>query len=180
MSTRKLTPEQQELVTANMALAFDYARKNSPPGGMDFQEWESECLYRLCIAASTYKPELGWAFSTYAVKCLSTGWCTVQHHMTREMRDYRRHSRMGDLDILVVDQRRADTSEDVKAQLDSLLARLPERERLVLQGRAGGKILTEIGEELGITRERVRQIQERALTRLWRHVRIQGLEYAGE
>jgi RNA polymerase sigma factor (sigma-70 family) len=178
---RKLTPEQQRLAADNVGLAYQFASKNSPPGGMDYEEWESECLLRLCLAAGTYRPEMGWKFSTYAVRCLQSGWCHVQVHNTREMRDYRRRLTIGEMDVHIRDRsEKGACLNEVRAQLDALLARLPERERLVLRGRANGKFLTEIGRELGITRERVRQIQERALFRLWRYVRLKRLDFAGE
>ena len=66
-------------------------------------------------------------------------------------------------------------SEPVSAfgsgQLAALVARLNERQRLVLQRRFGldgtpVQSLAEIGRDLGISRERARQIQEEALKRL--------------
>ena len=70
-------------------------------------------------------------------------------------------------------------ADEIWSQIDSavaasaLLAVLPERERLVLTLRYGldghdERTLDEIGARLGITRERVRQIQERALAALRR------------
>jgi RNA polymerase sigma factor (sigma-70 family) len=55
-------------------------------------------------------------------------------------------------------------------QLRALLSRLTEREREVVQARFGLEVptekLTEIGERLGVSAERVRQIEERALAKL--------------
>jgi RNA polymerase sigma factor (sigma-70 family) len=55
-------------------------------------------------------------------------------------------------------------------QLRALLARLTEREREVVQARFGFDVpaekLTEVGERLGVSAERVRQIEERALAKL--------------
>jgi len=53
-------------------------------------------------------------------------------------------------------------SDAVQAALD----RIEEREKIVFLQRLKGKTLEEIGKELGITRERVRQIEERAIRRL--------------
>jgi RNA polymerase primary sigma factor len=62
-------------------------------------------------------------------------------------------------------------TQDLEMRVDKLLDRLPERSAKVLRMRFGiGKYrphtLEEIGEELGVTRERVRQIQEEAIRRL--------------
>ena len=62
-------------------------------------------------------------------------------------------------------------SESVQAQIDEVLCSLDGRERYILEryfGLDGDEPLTldQIGEHFGITRERVRQIKERALSRL--------------
>jgi RNA polymerase primary sigma factor len=59
----------------------------------------------------------------------------------------------------------------LREQLKSLLDQLPPREALILQLRYGlvdGEILTlnEVGRKMGVTRERVRQIEAQALSRL--------------
>jgi RNA polymerase primary sigma factor len=55
-------------------------------------------------------------------------------------------------------------------QLRALLSRLTEREREVVQARFGfdapAEKLSEVGERLGVSAERVRQIEERALAKL--------------
>ncbi len=60
---------------------------------------------------------------------------------------------------------------DLRDAIDSSLTDLPEREERVLRlyfGLDGGRPLAlgELGEHLGVTRERARQIKERALSRL--------------
>ena len=77
---------------------------------------------------------------------------------------------------LVADERASSVAEEVveeaeKAMLFEELARLPERERRVLlrrHGLEGGEpaTLREMAEELGISRERVRQLQREAERRL--------------
>jgi len=62
-------------------------------------------------------------------------------------------------------------SESDNALVKELFASLPERERVILGMRFGlndetPRTLEEIGKEFGLTRERIRQIQEEALTRL--------------
>jgi RNA polymerase primary sigma factor len=62
-------------------------------------------------------------------------------------------------------------SESDNALVKELFATLPERERVILGMRFGlsddtPKTLEEIGKEFGLTRERIRQIQEEALKRL--------------
>jgi len=76
----------------------------------------------------------------------------------------------------VCDERLADPYEDIDARLDwealtRAVVRLPERERLIIESRLGlagnnTRTLEELGNELGLTRERVRQLESRALRRL--------------
>lgn len=82
------------------------------------------------------------------------------------------------LDYLPDEQRPGPAEEvderELRASVDAALESLKERERQILRmyyGLEGGEPMTleEIGKVLGVTRERVRQIKERALSRL-RHV----------
>jgi RNA polymerase sigma factor (sigma-70 family) len=66
--------------------------------------------------------------------------------------------------------------------IDTLLASLPERERVVLQGRFGladgqEHTLQELADELGLTRERIRQIQRSGICRLVVLFRDPGFDY---
>ncbi len=61
--------------------------------------------------------------------------------------------------------------ESLKKELTSLLSALDDRERAIIEHRFGlngeePKTLTEVGDLLGISRERVRQIEQRALKKL--------------
>jgi len=74
-----------------------------------------------------------------------------------------------------VDPHTAAEANALERVLAEVLAELTLREQFVLRKRFGiggteDRTLAEIGEELGVTRERVRQIEAKALTRL-RHAR---------
>jgi len=82
---------------------------------------------------------------------------------------------LGTMGDLLEDPLSAAAYEDVVdavagEQLRTLLSRLTEREREVVQARFGfdarAEKLTEVGERLGVSAERVRQIEERALAKL--------------
>jgi RNA polymerase primary sigma factor len=66
--------------------------------------------------------------------------------------------------------------EEIRAQTRELISTLSEQEALVVRKRFGvnqldSLTLREIGEELGVTRERVRQIEKAALEKLRRRMR---------
>jgi RNA polymerase primary sigma factor len=70
---------------------------------------------------------------------------------------------------------------DLPAALRAVMADLPERERLILQARfgLGGKepqTLSEIADGLGVTAERVRQLQNAALARIKRPGKLRQLQ----
>lgn len=72
-------------------------------------------------------------------------------------------------------------ADDLRHAVDSSLTCLPEREQLILRlyfGLDDGepRTLGEIGDRLRISRERARQLKERALARLRVHARRGGLE----
>ena len=71
---------------------------------------------------------------------------------------------------------------DARCRLAQALATLPERERMVLSGRAGfdghPQSLTTIGKSLGVSRERARQLEGKALKELRERqgeLRLEGL-----
>jgi RNA polymerase primary sigma factor len=69
----------------------------------------------------------------------------------------------------------------LKDSVRGLLRNLPERERYVIERRYGfdsdrGATLGEIGQEIGVTRERIRQIQKAALRKLHSHALEAKLE----
>jgi DNA-directed RNA polymerase sigma subunit (sigma70/sigma32) len=84
-------------------------------------------------------------------------------------------SELGTLGDLLEDPLSAEAYEDVNdavagEQLHALLSRLTERERAVVRARFGfdapPEKLSQLGEPLGVSAERVRQIEERALAKL--------------
>jgi len=85
----------------------------------------------------------------------------------------------------IADERVSDPSEELQSQdihsnLDQWIEELPEKQREVLSRRFGLRgyetsTLEDVGREIGLTRERVRQIQVEALKRLREIMEKQGL-----
>ncbi|HET6471349.1 MAG TPA: RNA polymerase sigma factor RpoS [Pseudomonadales bacterium] len=100
--------------------------------------------------------------------------------------DYARDVRDRPLSESIADDNTLDPSDevatgDLSVKLERLLGQLSEKQRDVLvrrfglQGRTSGT-LEEVGEEIGLTRERVRQIQIEALARLRSSMEAEGLD----
>jgi RNA polymerase primary sigma factor len=87
----------------------------------------------------------------------------------------------GELGDLFADQHSTDPLEEAgeslrRSMVRNALSNLDERERMVLERRFGfdgeePRSLEQIGKELGLTRERVRQLEAHALTRLQRELK---------
>ncbi len=74
-------------------------------------------------------------------------------------------------DVNALSPAQAVTEQLLREQVQALLDRLPEREAYILKLRYGlqdGRVRTleEVGQEIGVTRERVRQLEAQALNRL--------------
>lgn len=74
----------------------------------------------------------------------------------------------------------AATSESLKTAINQVLDEMPPREAQVLRMRFGigmpsDHTLEEVGRQFGVTRERIRQIEAKALRKLRHPCRSQGL-----
>ncbi|MDG2091287.1 MAG: sigma-70 family RNA polymerase sigma factor [Gammaproteobacteria bacterium] len=83
-------------------------------------------------------------------------------------------------DDVNVDSERIIEKEDLRHKLEKWVERLSARESEIVARRFGlfgyeASTLDEVGEEIGLTRERVRQIQIEALSRLRRYLEREGL-----
>jgi RNA polymerase primary sigma factor len=96
-------------------------------------------------------------------------------------------SEFGDLieDTEAVSPLEAVTAAARKRELERILSTMSEREALILRHRYGlidgiPKTLDQIGEEIGVTRERIRQIENKAISKLKHPTRAQRLsEFRG-
>ena len=96
-------------------------------------------------------------------------------------------SEFGDLieDTEAVSPLEAVTAVARKRELERILSTMSEREALILRHRYGlidgiPKTLDQIGEEIGVTRERIRQIENKAISKLKHPTRAQRLsEFRG-
>lgn len=134
-------------------------------GAIPYEEALQAGRIGLWRALKGYDPARGTAFSTYA-------WVAIARHIHRAAQEVNRE--LGDWPGQVpASWEEPDPEEQVEQilileALGELVGRLPERTRRVVVARYGlasapPRTLRSVGLELGLTRERVRQLQQDAL-----------------
>jgi RNA polymerase sigma factor (sigma-70 family) len=126
----------------------------------------------LLYAIGKFNPQRGFRFSTYATHA-------IRRRLARYVRQTqtRREVLIDWQSNRLADQRRWSYGyqwqvEKSLAQVESLLRTLSPRERYVIRARFGWgrefepRTLQQIADEFGLSRERVRQIEQRALDKL--------------
>lgn len=180
--TVRLTPEQQALVEKNWLLAYGGVRRHRRLlAFINKDDMLCEFNLALCHAAQKYRPESGASFSHCAF-----WWFRAA--ISKLLRDYRRRGLAGmkredqcDYDEAPVEElpscrnrgsrdgRLKDLSE-MQEEYELLKGFLDQRQIEVIEGRMAGLTLQEIASRLGMTRERVRQIEASAINRLQYHM----------
>lgn len=164
---------RQRIIRANLRLVVSIAKKHvgwSPR----FFEVISDGNMSLMRAVEKFDYTRGVKFSTYAT------WAIVKNYARSipEQLYYASRCLTGQDEALeaVADPQPAEASESdrqhVRAAIDAGLRELDDREREIvtshfgLGGRSGPLTLEQLGRRFGVTKERVRQIERRALGRL--------------
>jgi RNA polymerase sigma factor (sigma-70 family) len=164
---------RQEMCVRNLRLVLSTTtrfRGQGVVGGDLFQEG----ILGLLRAIDRFDPNRGIRFATYALH-----W--IRLYLSKAVESERRApSGREDLvtETVEVAPELPDEREELRDRLDSALGFLPERERYILEhyfGLSGPhQTYEQLGQNLGISRERTRQLKERALSR------IRQSDYAAE
>lgn len=134
-------------------------------GDIPYEEALQAGRIGLWRAIQGYDPARGTTFSTYA-------WVAIYRHVHRRAKELSQESGMGWQEVpaswIVPDPAGEMERKLVRSALLDLVRQLPERLRRVIVGRygLGGEppcLLTELGKDLGLSGERVRQLQQEAL-----------------
>lgn len=170
-----------EIVGANLGLVPTMIER-SRIHGVDFGELISEGQYALLRSAEKFDCNRGFKFSTYACRSILTAIARavalLARHRSRFPTEFDPNLQSPDL----VDLRQAHEEEDfvraLRGVLKSNTAELTRSEKRVLSERFGfdnrlvaapggsGKTLREVAAIFGVTKERIRQIQNRALDKI--------------
>jgi len=175
---------KDQLIKSNMRLVVNIAKKHVSPAENVF-ELLSDGNMSLIRAVEKFDFGRGFKFSTYA------SWAIIKNFARSIPDEKHRRERFvtGHEDVFeAAPDVRSDehemlvTQERATHSVNRLLEYLEPRERDIIRMRAGlddhhkGMTLEEIGQQFGITKERVRQLNQRAMNKLRAIARQQEIE----
>lgn len=167
------TEVKRAITQANLRLVVSIAKKHARPG-QDFFELVSDGNVSLMRAVDRFDYSRGFKFSTYA------SWAIMKNfaRSVPEQRVQAERYQTGREEVLeVAPAATMDAHEDealraARTKIDGMLAVLAPREQEILRQRFGldgagaAQTLEQIGKRLGVSKERIRQLESRAITRL--------------
>lgn len=165
---------RDQIIKANMRLAISVVKKFVTPRH-SFDDMLSDGIYSLMQAVDKFDFDRGFRFSTYAYRAIARN---AYRSIVRQQRDVVRLA--SDLDDLNLDSSAAHAESSLDAKtwtrlrgvLSQVMEHLDRRERLIIRCRyaLGGhrkvKTFQAIAERLGVSKERVRQLEQRAMAKL--------------
>ncbi len=176
---------QNHLIRANLRLVVSIAKRYVGPA-RDFFELVSDGNLSLIKAVEKFDFARGNKFSTYAT------WAIIKNVARTMSETFRHRDRfctncpeiLGAIEDVRLHRDEQDTAHlQQRSYLEKLLGRLNQREREVVTRRFGlirGQAplkLKQVGTALGITKERVRQIQSRAMSKLQKAAEEDQIEH---
>lgn len=164
---------KNQIVQANLRLVVSIAKRHNNPT-TDFFETISDGNVSLMRAVDKFDFTRGFKFSTYA------SWAIMRNYARTvpEQRYHRERYQTGRDEMLettaasLFEERESDALPAVRNLLDRMMSGLDERERSILRQRYGledsgePQTLEQIGKRFGVSKERIRQLEARAMTRL--------------
>jgi RNA polymerase primary sigma factor len=167
---------QDKIVASNMGLVLSMA-KRIRCDGIEFTELISEGSMALLRAVGGYDCDRGFKFSTYACKVILRKYSRVVKKQYAYQKvfpvAYDPQRETGDAPGRNHDRNLEDWTQEVQYVLRENLAELSQIEQSVIRLRfsldhsvSGAMTLKQVGEKLGLTKERIRQIQLKALAKL--------------
>jgi RNA polymerase primary sigma factor len=173
---RRFEHFREYLVRTNLALVLAMA-KRTRLGDVDFAEVVSEGNMALIRAVDKFNVDRGFKFSTYAcraiLKAFSRTALKASKHRTRFPVEFEPDMEKSDWSDRKRDQVEEDCIDELKAIVTRNLADLSPVEDTVIRRRFNWEqqeetplTLEEVGQIIGVTKERVRQIQNKALAKI--------------
>lgn len=141
----------------------------------DYDELLNHARQGLWRAHETYDPDNGAGFQTYARKVITNAFNALHHYARADMRrDKIRSVSVGDDAVTDLHLVGSSVPADLKmmADEDAAVVRAainslgPRDKKVILDRLVKEKTLVAVGSELGVTRERIRQIEKAALVKM--------------
>jgi len=164
-----------DLVRANLALVLAMAKRTRIPN-VEFGEVVSEGNVALLRSVEKFDVSRGFKFSTYACRAILKSFNRLAtktgRYRQRFPTEYDPDMERSDWDVNRHEVEKRDSVEAVREVLSENRACLSEVERTVvmerfaISSRQKRKTLAEVGKMVGLTNERVRQIQKQALRKI--------------
>jgi RNA polymerase sigma factor (sigma-70 family) len=179
---------KNQIVRANLRLVVSIAKRHVGPTD-NFFELVSDGNMSLIRAAEKFDYARGNKFSTYA------SWAIMKNFARTIPDEHRRRDRFRTSQAEMfgaapdgrTDQVGLESAQNQRvSQIGKILERLDEREQKIIVSRFGldyalePLTLKEVGQEMGVTKERVRQIEARALAKLRLAAQDEKIEVPGE
>jgi RNA polymerase primary sigma factor len=173
---RRFEHFREYLTRTNLALVLAMA-KRTRLGDVDFAEIVSEGNMALLRAVDKFNVDRGFKFSTYACRAILKAFSrTAQKHSRHRTRfpvEFEPDMEKSDWADRKRDMVEEDCVDELKQIVNRNLADLSETERTVLKRRFNWEqeaehplTLEEVGQIIGVTKERVRQIQNKAMAKI--------------
>ena len=165
---------REDLVSANMNLVVAMATR-SRVGNVEFSEQISEGSMALLRAVDKFDASRGFKFSTYVCRAIFKSFnrlaTNTKRYVQRFGKSFEPEMERSNYDEHKHDMIQADLLRDVNEIILTNAAKLTELERSVLRHRFAlhghsRKTLSELGEQLGLSNERIRQIQKKAIAKM--------------
>ena len=165
---------RDRIVEANLRLVFSIVKKFVNPNN-SFDDLLSDGIVGLIRAVEKFDFDRGFRFSTYATQVVRRN-----SYRTVVVKQQERQKVLGglqDMDIDVSDETRVSAISEkrwaqLRSRLSGMLNQLDRREKLIIRSRfALGshrqvRTLQALADRLGISKERVRQLEKRAMEKL--------------
>lgn len=171
---RQVVDTKNQIIRSNLRLVVSIAKRHVGPSE-EFFELVSDGNVSLMRAVEKFDFALGNKFSTYA------SWAVMKNFARSIPGEHRHRDRfrtsVGEMFLETEDERSDQREEEVlfakrQALIQHILDRLDPREHQIIVTRFGlsegdkPHTLKEVGSQLGVTKERVRQIEMRAMSKL--------------
>lgn len=179
---------RNQIIEANLRLVFALAKRYASVGSAAFDEFVGEGHVTLMRAVEKFDFSRGVRFSTYATWALVNG----SNALLKKQNPANRLTfgmSIDGVEDYVTDYRTSAADEDalqeLRHQVEQLLVGLNSRERAIIEARFGfnpthAPTLKQVGQDLGVSKERVRQLQQRALRKLRVLAECRQVELPGE